>query len=291
MRCAAIGRRDARGAESEGLIPAFALCLSACLASSLSQYMPGRWNHVPANEDPLERLARLAATDKQWGLHKYTDVYASLFHNMRNDRVNLTEVGVLHGASVVMWASYFRNGNIYGLDPFAVPAIEAARPVLRAFACTDAAMRHEKAALERSRSAQSAATSRATNIEAARPVLRAFLLCDAARQLRDEARLVPNSMDIVIEDGPHIHANCRSSSFFPDGIYWPLVGARPRRQQATTFSRTSTLISAAKRSMRCTTIVSRHPCARRWRSIRFSLWTAYLIDTTLGTPRKRVGSV
>ena len=63
----------------------------------ITQYMPGRWNHVPANEDPLERLARLAATDKQWGLHKYTDVYTSLFHNMRNDRVNLTEVGVLHG--------------------------------------------------------------------------------------------------------------------------------------------------------------------------------------------------
>ena len=28
----------------------------------ITQYMPGRWNHVPANEDPLERLARLAAT-------------------------------------------------------------------------------------------------------------------------------------------------------------------------------------------------------------------------------------
>ena len=105
----------------------------------ITQYMPGRWNHVPANEDPLERLARLAATDKQWGLHKYTDVYASLFHNMRNDRVNLTEVGVLHGASVVMWASYFRNANIYGLDPFAVPANRAEKAALERSLCAKCA--------------------------------------------------------------------------------------------------------------------------------------------------------
>ena len=39
-------------------------------------------------------VGRSMHVDKQWGLHKYTDVYASLFHNMRNDRVNLTEVGI-----------------------------------------------------------------------------------------------------------------------------------------------------------------------------------------------------
>ena len=171
----------------------------------ITQYMPGRWNHVPANEDPLERLARLAATDKQWGLHKYTDVYASLFHNMRNDRVNLTEVGVLHGASVVMWASYFRNGNIYGLDPFAVPANRA-----------------EKAALERSLCAKCSNITRNQHrgCPSCASRVRLHRCCDAARQLRDEARLVPNSMDIVIEDAGS-HSRELQEQLFP--IYWPLV--------------------------------------------------------------------
>lgn len=72
--------------------------------------------------DELTRLAIIHGTDK-WGPHFYTPVYHSLFAKRRNDPIRLLEIGVggygspvLGGSSLAMWADYFPNGRIVGID-------------------------------------------------------------------------------------------------------------------------------------------------------------------------------
>jgi hypothetical protein len=72
--------------------------------------------------DPLTRLAIRHGTDK-WGPHFYAPVYHSLFSHLRDKPVRLLEIGVggyeyasIGGASLAMWADYFPNGSIVGID-------------------------------------------------------------------------------------------------------------------------------------------------------------------------------
>jgi predicted O-methyltransferase YrrM len=48
--------------------------------------------------------------------HPYTIFYNSLFKNNRNDNINIAEIGILDGASLLMWREYFTNANIYGFE-------------------------------------------------------------------------------------------------------------------------------------------------------------------------------
>ncbi|MBX9824979.1 MAG: class I SAM-dependent methyltransferase [Xanthobacteraceae bacterium] len=72
--------------------------------------------------DPLTRLAIKHGTDK-WGLHFYTPIYHSFFRVMRRQPVRLLEIGIggynlqsVGGASLSMWAEYFPDGRIVGID-------------------------------------------------------------------------------------------------------------------------------------------------------------------------------
>jgi hypothetical protein len=72
--------------------------------------------------DVLTGLAIKHGTDK-WGLHFYTPIYHSLFWRLRKRPMRLLEIGVggydLHsvgGASLEMWAEYFPEGQIVGID-------------------------------------------------------------------------------------------------------------------------------------------------------------------------------
>jgi cephalosporin hydroxylase len=72
--------------------------------------------------DPLTRIALRHGTDK-WGAHFYTPVYHQLFAHLRDRPVRLLEIGIggyefarLGGASLAMWADYFPNGHILGVD-------------------------------------------------------------------------------------------------------------------------------------------------------------------------------
>jgi hypothetical protein len=72
--------------------------------------------------DPLTRLAIRHGTDK-WGLHFYTPTYHALFSHLREAPIRLLEIGVggygmkkVGGASLAMWADYFPNGRIIGID-------------------------------------------------------------------------------------------------------------------------------------------------------------------------------
>ncbi len=72
--------------------------------------------------DPLTRLAIKHGTDK-WGPHFYTPVYHQLFSKFCDRPVRLLEIGVggfgirtLGGESLAMWADYFPDGQITGID-------------------------------------------------------------------------------------------------------------------------------------------------------------------------------
>jgi hypothetical protein len=72
--------------------------------------------------DPLTRLAIKHGTDK-WGPHFYTPLYHALFSPLRDRPIRLLEIGVggygfhtIGGASLAMWAEYFSNAIITGID-------------------------------------------------------------------------------------------------------------------------------------------------------------------------------
>src|ERR1700733_3039364 len=72
--------------------------------------------------DPLTRMAIKYGTDK-WGGHFYTPLYHELFAPLRDPPVRLLEIGTggydletVGGASLAMWAEYFPNGSITGID-------------------------------------------------------------------------------------------------------------------------------------------------------------------------------
>jgi demethylmacrocin O-methyltransferase len=72
--------------------------------------------------DPLTRLAIKHGTDK-WGQHFYTPIYHRLFEPFRKRAVRVLEIGVggyryrtIGGASLAMWAEYFPQGRIVGID-------------------------------------------------------------------------------------------------------------------------------------------------------------------------------
>lgn len=72
---------------------------------------------------PLCGLARHHGTDKGgWHTiagqfcHEYTPVYHQLFGYRRQDVWRVLEVGVHYGRSLRMWADYFPNATIIGLD-------------------------------------------------------------------------------------------------------------------------------------------------------------------------------
>lgn len=50
--------------------------------------------------------------------HSYIDEYDQLFDSIKNDKLNIMEIGVLFGGSLKMWETYFINSQIYGMEDF-----------------------------------------------------------------------------------------------------------------------------------------------------------------------------
>lgn len=60
-------------------------------------------------------------TDKVDSAHtfnnkSYMHRYEELFHHIRNNKINLLEIGVHNGSSLRAWKEYFPNAHIMGLD-------------------------------------------------------------------------------------------------------------------------------------------------------------------------------
>lgn len=50
--------------------------------------------------------------------HGYDKVYEAEFEHLREEPINILEVGVFKGASTAAWLEYFPNATIYGIDVF-----------------------------------------------------------------------------------------------------------------------------------------------------------------------------
>jgi len=57
-----------------------------------------------------------AGTDKGFGGHNYTMIYTDYFEEIRNNKLNIVEIGVQYGGSLQLWESYFPNASITGID-------------------------------------------------------------------------------------------------------------------------------------------------------------------------------
>lgn len=83
---------------------------------------PAKTVGVEAISDDLCKLATHFKTDK-WGTHRYAEHYQRHLQAMKNDPINLLEIGVggyrrpgEGGASLRMWKQFFPNAHIYGMD-------------------------------------------------------------------------------------------------------------------------------------------------------------------------------
>lgn len=48
--------------------------------------------------------------------HPYTLFYDSLFKSKKNEKLEIAELGILEGASLLMWNEYFTNADLYGFE-------------------------------------------------------------------------------------------------------------------------------------------------------------------------------
>ena len=48
--------------------------------------------------------------------HPYTLFYDGLFKNKKKENLKIAELGILDGASLLMWKEYFTNAEIYGFE-------------------------------------------------------------------------------------------------------------------------------------------------------------------------------
>jgi predicted O-methyltransferase YrrM len=48
--------------------------------------------------------------------HPYTLFYDSLFKNKKHEKLEIAELGILEGASLLMWQEYFTDANLYGFE-------------------------------------------------------------------------------------------------------------------------------------------------------------------------------
>ena len=64
----------------------------------------------------LDRLAKLYGTDKSSDNHNYCVKYEKYLPFNRYDKINILEIGILDGKSLLTWKDYFYRSNILGVD-------------------------------------------------------------------------------------------------------------------------------------------------------------------------------
>jgi hypothetical protein len=63
----------------------------------------------------LTEIGKILNTDKAT-YHNFTEFYDGYFNQMRNETLNILEIGIFKGESLKMWKEYFPKSEIYGLD-------------------------------------------------------------------------------------------------------------------------------------------------------------------------------
>jgi hypothetical protein len=73
-------------------------------------------NNAPSQSESLDSIGVRYGTDKSSIRHDYLHLYENFLGNLRYEPLSLLELGVLEGASLSMWAEYFPNARIVGVD-------------------------------------------------------------------------------------------------------------------------------------------------------------------------------
>ncbi len=68
------------------------------------------------NRPDLYELCAKYSSDKCHQAHNYIELYNRLFSPQRDSIKRFFEIGILHGASHMMWRDYFPNAEIFGID-------------------------------------------------------------------------------------------------------------------------------------------------------------------------------
>lgn len=66
--------------------------------------------------ETLDQLGLKFGTDKASSGHNYLQYYERFFQPIRNDKLDIMEIGIWEGASLRLWQEYFPNSLIYGVD-------------------------------------------------------------------------------------------------------------------------------------------------------------------------------
>ena len=81
--------------------------------------------HYKSNSSELCEIGKKYDTDKSSQrnnitnfrhCHPYTLFYDGLFRNKKDQPLKIAELGILDGASLLMWKEYFKNSEIYGFE-------------------------------------------------------------------------------------------------------------------------------------------------------------------------------
>ena len=67
----------------------------------------------------LQQIGLKYRTDKALHVNygkSYLDIYETYFKDIRNEKLNVLEIGVKTGNSTRVWEEYFPNSNVFGLD-------------------------------------------------------------------------------------------------------------------------------------------------------------------------------
>lgn len=63
----------------------------------------------------LTELVNNNITDKNT-VHSYLDTYQTLFEPRRDSARNVIEIGIYEGGSIKLWADFFNQANVHGVD-------------------------------------------------------------------------------------------------------------------------------------------------------------------------------
>ena len=64
----------------------------------------------------LDQIACKVGTDKSRVKHFYTKWYDFYFSPIRYNKMNILEIGVNKGPSILMWDEFFENSTVYGIE-------------------------------------------------------------------------------------------------------------------------------------------------------------------------------
>lgn len=79
--------------------------------------------------ETLTELGIKYKTDKATD-HQFTSKYDEVLTPLRNNSINLLEIGVWEGSSLKMWKEYFQNGRIYALDVYDKRSLQEDRIII-----------------------------------------------------------------------------------------------------------------------------------------------------------------